>query len=265
LKCASLRSALRSAQFPDATSPSRADTPLPDRVSQFVFPDGCSPVLRERPPTFFTFVLTMETGLKMYGAAMQIYEDIDAAELVGQVKTSLSDEARRKSKSANTDSDSHGNNNYSEDWPDWLKISKESERSNSQSSSVPHSRTSSPLANSNLAHDDLSKVSASLRNISTLTPPSPPSGSSSPPAPKPGSGSGVLPEIVFLPKTLVVLSHYAFHNAFRSFLQQLYRISLAGAPLPIERYIANFAMELPLPPRGRVEVSERVSLSLRLP
>jgi len=52
----------------------------------------------------------------------------------------------------------------------------------------------------------------------------------------------------------VVLSHYAFHNAWRSYLQQLYRISLAGAPLPIERYIANFVMELPLPPRGLVEV-----------
>ena len=57
-----------------------------------------------------------------------------------------------------------------------------------------------------------------------------------------------------MPKTLCVLSHYPFHNAWRTFLQQLYRISLSSAPLPIERYIANFTVELPLPPRGQVEV-----------
>ena len=63
-----------------------------------------------------------------------------------------------------------------------------------------------------------------------------------------------MPDVVFMPKALILLSHYAFHNAWRVFLQQLYRISLAGAPLPIERYISNFVCELPLPPKGQVEV-----------
>jgi hypothetical protein len=61
-------------------------------------------------------------------------------------------------------------------------------------------------------------------------------------------------DIVFLPKCLVVISHYAFFNAFRHFLKQLYRISTIETPLPVERYIVNFASELPLPPQGKVEV-----------
>lgn len=61
-------------------------------------------------------------------------------------------------------------------------------------------------------------------------------------------------DIVYLPKCLVVLSHYPFYDLFRNFLLQLYRITLVEAPLPIERFIANFCCELPLPPQGKVEV-----------
>lgn len=61
-------------------------------------------------------------------------------------------------------------------------------------------------------------------------------------------------DIVYLPKCLVVLSHYPFFDLFRNFLLQLYRITLVEAPLPIERFIANFCCEVPLPPQGKVEV-----------
>ncbi|CAB9508037.1 DENN domain-containing protein 5B [Seminavis robusta] len=61
-------------------------------------------------------------------------------------------------------------------------------------------------------------------------------------------------DIVYLPKCLVVLSHYQFFDLFRNFLLQLYRITLVEAPLPIERFIANFCCEVPLPPLGKVEV-----------
>jgi len=61
-------------------------------------------------------------------------------------------------------------------------------------------------------------------------------------------------DIVYLPKCLVILSHYPFFDLFRNFLLQLYRITLVEAPLPIERFIANFCCEVPLPPMGKVEV-----------
>jgi len=61
-------------------------------------------------------------------------------------------------------------------------------------------------------------------------------------------------EVVYMPKCLVIISHYPFFDIWRRFLTQLYRITMVEAPLPIERYIANFVSEVPLPPQGKVEV-----------
>ncbi|TMW60548.1 hypothetical protein Poli38472_000590 [Pythium oligandrum] len=62
------------------------------------------------------------------------------------------------------------------------------------------------------------------------------------------------PGPVFCPKCIVVTSHYPYFSAFRQFLQQVYRITLSEAPMPIERYITNFVSEVPLPPRGQIQV-----------
>ena len=61
-------------------------------------------------------------------------------------------------------------------------------------------------------------------------------------------------DIYYLPKCIVVLSHYPFFDLWRKFLLQIYRIALVEAPLPLERFIANFCSEIPLPPAGHVEV-----------
>ena len=80
------------------------------------------------------------------------------------------------------------------------------------------------------------------------------SNSSIPPRTIDGTPARRPSDIVFLPKCLVVISHYSFFHAYRVFLKQLYQLSILETPLPIERYIANFASELPLPPQGNVEV-----------
>ena len=49
--------------------------PLPEHVSKFVFPEGCRPRSRHLSPMFFMFTLTVESGARMYGAAMHIYDD----------------------------------------------------------------------------------------------------------------------------------------------------------------------------------------------
>ena len=77
---------------------------------------------------------------------------------------------------------------------------------------------------------------------------------SAPPRSKDGKPARRPSDIVFLPKCLVVISHYSFFHAYRQFLKQLYQMSILETPLPIERYIANFTSELPLPPQGKVEV-----------
>lgn len=62
-------------------------------------------------------------------------------------------------------------------------------------------------------------------------------------------------DVLFFPKCLVILSHYPFFDLWRKFLIQIYRISHVEAPLPIERYIANFCAEIPLPPPGRIRIN----------
>ncbi|KAI9980128.1 hypothetical protein PInf_026795 [Phytophthora infestans] len=62
------------------------------------------------------------------------------------------------------------------------------------------------------------------------------------------------PGPVFCPKGIVVTSLYPYFSAFRQFLQQIYRVTLSESPMPIERYIANFLVEIPLPPPGQIQV-----------
>jgi len=71
--------------------------------------------------------------------------------------------------------------------------------------------------------------------------------------------SGNDSDMFFLPKSLVVLSHYAFFDIWRRFLLQIYHISIVRAPLPIERYITNFVCEVPLPPMGKVAVKVKLT------
>lgn len=61
-------------------------------------------------------------------------------------------------------------------------------------------------------------------------------------------------DMIFLPKCLVVLSHHPLFDLWRKFLTSIYRICLVEAPLPIERFIANFCCEIPLPPPGQIQV-----------
>ena len=60
--------------------------------------------------------------------------------------------------------------------------------------------------------------------------------------------------VVYSPRAIAFLGHFGFFHAHALVLKELYRASLSGSPLPLERYVANFCLETPLPPRGRVEV-----------
>jgi len=70
----------------------------------------------------------------------------------------------------------------------------------------------------------------------------------SPPPPLPP------PTVIYIPKSLLLISLHPFLPAFRSYLTQLYRISTTPTPIPLERYIKNITQEVPYPPHGIVEV-----------
>ncbi|KAL3914565.1 MAG: hypothetical protein SGILL_006053, partial [Bacillariaceae sp.] len=148
------------------------DMEFPEHLPSFVMAKGCHPTQQPQPPSFFSFVLTMGDGVRLYGGALQIYDDhYDFDDL----RQALEDSG------------------YEGELPGFLDNDESYEE---------------------MSSDD----------------------------------------VVYLPKCLVVISHHAFFDTFRSVLLELYQISLTAAPLPIERYISNFASEVPLPPQGRVRV-----------
>ena len=52
---------------------------------------------------------------------------------------------------------------------------------------------------------------------------------------------------VWCPKCLCLLSHHPYYDVYKTFLNQLYRIAVSPSSLPIERYIANFFYDVPVP------------------
>jgi len=52
-----------------------SDCKVPSQTAKFVFPDGCRPSLTERDPTLFTFVLTEESGMKLYGCCLTVHDE----------------------------------------------------------------------------------------------------------------------------------------------------------------------------------------------
>lgn len=64
------------------------------------------------------------------------------------------------------------------------------------------------------------------------------------------------PSPFYLPKCLVVISHHAFYDVQRKFLSQLHRIASSGcSPLPLERFVASFVHDVPLPRPGAAKVA----------
>jgi hypothetical protein len=51
------------------------DMEFPGHLPSFVLPEGCHPSKTQKPPCFFTFVLTLGDGDRLYGGVLQIYDE----------------------------------------------------------------------------------------------------------------------------------------------------------------------------------------------
>uniref|UniRef100_K3W6U9 Arf-GAP domain-containing protein n=1 Tax=Globisporangium ultimum (strain ATCC 200006 / CBS 805.95 / DAOM BR144) TaxID=431595 RepID=K3W6U9_GLOUD len=196
------------------------DSPLPSHLTQFAFPEGFSLSQAYVAPIFFSFVLTNVNGVKIYACALKFYEELHPLEVVSLLAPHYNHphrhQRRRPGAGAEYPKDDN-NDNQSGELPKWVQ--------------------------------DLSGEMAQ--------------------APGP----------VFCPKCIIVTSHYPYFSAFRQFLQQvkfklltggftpvpfhshaslpitqIYRATLSQSPMPVERYIANFVSEIPLPPPGQIQV-----------
>ena len=143
---------------------------LPAHLATFVFPEGLRPRPKHLVPKMFSFVLTEDTGTRVYGAALHIY---DESMPIHAFADAIAEELEE-----------------GQELPAWLQG---------------------------------------------------------------GGGEGSV-DCIYFPKCLVVLSHYPFHDLFRTLLKHIYLISLSESPLPIERFIQNVISECPLPPQGKIGV-----------
>lgn len=64
---------------------------------------------------------------------------------------------------------------------------------------------------------------------------------------------------MYAPKSIVILSRWMFLNQFKEYLTQLYRVTITPHKIPIERYLCNLVHEIPIPPKGVVEVETRIA------
>ena len=56
------------------------------------------------------------------------------------------------------------------------------------------------------------------------------------------------------PKSFVLLSHWPFYSTHRVFLRQMCRLGKSNPFIHLERYVSHFVTEIPLPPRGEIEI-----------
>jgi len=178
---------------------------FPEHVSTFVFPDGCYASTTALPPTFFTLVLTNAAGERLYGGVLRIYDDcVDTVETLQRVLE---------------------NSECPEQWrPAWLRQRQQQQQQHQQHQ---HQHQQSSFAFETPPHPSSSKRTSmdSVHSQASMN-----------------SGGGS--DVMFLPKCLVILSHYPFFDLWRNFLLQIYRIALTEAPLPMERFVANFGASL---------------------
>lgn len=65
--------------------------------------------------------------------------------------------------------------------------------------------------------------------------------------------------MIYAPKCICVLSRFPFYSIFREWLYELYRkIFFSKLTIPIEQYIINFVMEVPVPPPRNFKIKFKV-------
>ena len=171
------------------------DNLVPDLMSSVVFPDGLKLRRDEEPaPYLFTFVLTNENHVQLYGTALVVHELADPAKLVKLLRGTEAEAVL---------SNSHMGH---------VVVVDATGAASGRDGNSNSSNGSNGSGSSNGSGGSYGRGGEG------------------------GSGGGVF----YAPKALVVLSHYPLFHLCSRFLQQIYHVSLSAAPLPLERYIANF-------------------------
>lgn len=200
--------------------------PFPPGIAMFAMPDDITLTIVPALPIFYFFACTGVNGVRLYGSCLRFAEPLPAhmAEQVWAEEI-IVQENKRKSKQDGREHTSHTK-----------KEDAHSARSHpSPSASASASTSASAAVSSHPTPTHSSEPDSTSLYSYCLLPPN-----RRPP--------------IYASKCLCLLSTYPFLRQFRDFLTCFYRRSLTPSPIPLERVIANFMQEVPLPPIGQVKV-----------
>jgi hypothetical protein len=213
----------------------RAKLQLPPSIEQFCMPLGVQ-VKTWQPhqvplPDWHPFVLTEGSGTKMFGAALLFWEPYDCSD--GNNKKE-DEERNRETKEIDIATDTDPTNHAE-------PLITPSGTTPPQSPQSPQSLQSPPHP-PHPPHPPQTPTSSPTSS----PPPSPPP---APPVKPPHHHQE--PKKEYRTKCVAILSHYSFFNSFKKALKLMYRIALGGCSfVPIERYISNLVLSVPLPSPG---------------
>jgi pentatricopeptide repeat protein len=175
--------------------------------------------------------MTGAEGVRVYGFSLTFYEPIsdNLRNAIQRATLSRLTAEKRASSSSSSSSRLHDQEYVSLSPP--ALPSKPAHSMKSPSSLASPGEEASPTATA---------------KSSPLLPPKVP-----PPPPLPKS---LRSNTIYATRAICLLSHWPYFNVMREYLTELYRMSLSIMPLPVERFLGNLLFEVPLPPRGGVDV-----------
>ena len=181
----------------------------------FCIPDGLTLHTEPKMPRIHYFACTTVTGERLYGVCLTFYDPV-VPELLAKLRA-LDD----KPSSPGSDSKEPGTPISPMDTasPNGSNASNGSESSATAGSGAADSHYLTP----HTTIIRMSSGSTARRHSKMLSQPGQP--------------------VIYAPKCLGLLSHYPFLRQFRTFLTEMYRLSLTPCKVPIERLLCNFMQE----------------------
>ncbi|KAL0483263.1 hypothetical protein AKO1_011546 [Acrasis kona] len=209
-----------------------SDSPLSHEVGLFCQPGGV--IISENCdlPEFFTFILTGGDGARSYGACLRFFEEVEpkTTTLLHTVIESLKDQIQTR----NSLMTSHD----ATDTDDAVDVDEEVVLENDENEMVSARRSSLNVTEGTSLSPTFLISTEEHQLIQELS----------------KKEKKKKQKSLYASKSFCLLSHWPFYRLFKTFLTELYRISITPGKVPLERIISNFMSEVPLPPQGLAEV-----------
>ncbi|KAI9002655.1 hypothetical protein BC832DRAFT_524902, partial [Gaertneriomyces semiglobifer] len=180
------------------------------------------------PETFHSFIITEETGAKMYGVCVIIYEKL-CLKHAAELESLVDDICAATLGSSDLEYIQHIQSQLAENQEALLHA----RMGMTLSTTANVTEKTSPID----AEEKVALYRALLAPLSSLI---------------------TSVDNVYAPRAFGVLSHWPWYDFLKEWLCEVIKVGRSDEGLPIERYVVNLIHEVPLPPPGKLELSVHV-------